>query len=213
MAVPENNKTLVIDLHPFPSINYYRTLIEHHKLKFEQYEHFAKGSCLNRYYLAGPNGRMLLSIPLLHDRRERTAFRDLKICNRDRWQMLHWRTLVSAYRRSPWFEFYEDNLRGMYERKFEYLMDWNLEAFGLAARWLGLDPEVSFTGSYEMHYPEAEFTDARNRFLPADMEVDYRNAPSYRQVFAERSGFLRGLSILDLVFCEGKRAAPFLQPG
>jgi hypothetical protein len=135
------------------------------------------------------------------------AFRDLRICNRDRWQLLHWRTLTSAYRRSPWFEFYEDSLKPLYEKKFEYLADWSLSAFELVNGWLGLSWDISFTDEYVKEYPERDIADMRGRILPRDDAGDF---PSYRQVFQDRTGFIPGLSILDLIFCEGRKAVTFL---
>lgn len=212
MAVSENNEDLLIDLQCFPSINYYSYLIKYNKLIFEQYEHYSRRSYRNRYYVAGPNGRILLSVPLQHSRRERMAGKDLKICNRDRWQALHWKTLISAYRRSPWFEFYEEMLHPVYEKKFEYLLDWNLQAFELVNGWLDLSWEISFTKEYEKTYPpERGLTDARNRFLPQNtLDVPEKDLHRYHQVFEDRIGFIPGLSILDLIFCEGKQAKAFL---
>jgi hypothetical protein len=210
MAAHLSEESLLIDLQCFPSVNWYGASIKYNKLKFELYEHFFKGSCLNRYYVAGPAGRMLLTVPLLHERRERTPFRELKICNRDSWQTLHWRTLVSAYRRSAWFEYYEEELRVMYEKKFEYLMDWNLEAFHRVNRWLGVSWEISFTGHYQRE-ADPGTRDLRNRFGRRQMEADAGGRPPYPQVFADRTGFLPGLSILDLVFTEGKGAVAWLR--
>lgn len=209
MAGLINDRILLVDLQCFPSINYYNSLVIYNTLKIEQYEHFKKGSYSNRYYLAGPNGKMLLSVPLLHTRRERMAFKDLKICNRDNWQRLHWRTITSAYRRSPWFEFYENSLQPMYEKKFDYLIDWNLEGFEMVNGWLGLSWDTSFTTAYEKSYKEGEMRDARHQFFPGKPIPG--EPVKYRQVFEERTGFIEGLSILDLIFCEGKRAASCLQ--
>lgn len=213
MSVEENDRTLLIDLQCFPLVNYYKYLVEYNKLKFEQYEHYSRRSYRNRYYVAGPNGRILLSVPLLHSRRDRLAEKDLKICNRDRWQALHWKTLISAYRRSPWFEFYEEMLHPMYEKKFEYLQDWNLQAFELVNGWLDLSWEISFTEEYEKRYPpEANLKDARNRFLPQNtLDSSAESFSRYHQVFEDRTGFMPGLSILDLIFCEGKQAAMYLK--
>lgn len=214
MADYKFNKSLIVDLHCFGSIDYYFTLIEYNKLRFELYEHFKKGSYYNRYRLAGPNGKILLTVPLLHTHRERMAFRDLKICNRDRWQVLHWRTLTSAYRRSPWFEFYEESLHTMYERKYEYLLDWNQDAYAKVAEWLGLSQEISYTGSYQKKYLDEDLLDARDLVLPGNEAThDRAFRTEYRQVFADRTGFVPGLSILDLIFCEGKRTLPILKSG
>lgn len=199
---------LLTDLQCFMSTNCYITLVEYETLRFEQYEHFRKGSYSNRYYVAGPNGKILLSVPLLHARRERMAFRDLKICNRDQWQRLHWRTLTSAYRRSPWFEFYEESLQPMYEKKFDYLMDWNLQAFELVSGWLGRTWEVTFTDQYIKLYDEPDMIDARHDFSPARVKGERKL--SYHQVFEDRTGFLPEMSVLDLIFCEGKRAISLL---
>jgi hypothetical protein len=202
---------LLTDLQCFIPITSYVGLVKYNKLKIEQYEHFRKGSYSNRYYIAGPNGRILLSIPLLHSGRERTAFKDLKICNLDRWQLLHWRTLTSAYRRSPWFEFYEDDLHVMYDRKFEYLMDWNLAAFELVNGWLGWSWEITYTEEYQKVYTDPKIMDARHLVWPQkDTAALSEDTFRYHQVFEDRTGFLPGLSILDLVFCEGKRAVSLL---
>lgn len=209
MPEPFNKKILITDLQCIGSVYYYSCLVKYDTLKIEQYEHYAKGTYTNRYYLAGPHGRILLSVPLLHSGRERTAFKDLKICNRDRWQALHWKTLTSAYRRSPWFEFYEEMLYPLYGRKFEYLMDWNLQAFNLVNSWLSLSWEISFTDEYEKSYPET-FEDARNRFLPQNTLDSNGNSLRYHQVFEDRTGFIPGLSMLDLIFCEGRQARFFL---
>lgn len=205
------NKILITDLHCFGGIVYYIILDDYDILKFEQCEHVKKASYANRYYLAGPNGGMRLTIPVEHFRRDRMPLRDLRICNRDRWQLLHWRTLVSAYRRSPWFEFYEDELRPLYEKEFSYLLDWNLQAFQLVSGWLGREWELSRTETYLEHYPPGAIVDARHRLNPRDREKVGPVTPFYQQVFETRTGFLPGLSILDLIFCEGRRSLQTLR--
>ncbi|TAM97301.1 MAG: hypothetical protein EPN39_11615 [Chitinophagaceae bacterium] len=211
MTVFDNTKILLVDLQCIPCIDYYKLLVPYQHLRFEQYEHLRKGSYSNRYYVAGANGRILLSVPLLHARKEKMPLKDLKICNRDRWQLLHWRTLTSAYRRSPWFEFYEEELRSLYDKKFEYLKDWNLEAFTMINKWLNLSWKISWTEEYFRTYPDAEAKDFRNSIVPR-LVIDNPSAgfQEYHQVFEYRTGFLPGLSILDLIFCEGKRSVELL---
>lgn len=209
MAERMNNEILLIDLQCFPSVYYYSTLVDYKILKFEQYEYLQKGSYANRYMVAGANGPILLSVPLLHAGGQKRILRDVKICNRENWQRIHWRTLTSAYRRSPWFEFYGHSLQPMYERRFSYLLDWNLQAFELINRWLGINWNFSFCDGYETSYP-GDITDARHWFVPKVPQSGIAN--HYRQVFEERTGFLPGLSMLDLIFCEGKKAASFLKP-
>ncbi|NSL91102.1 hypothetical protein ECE50_030040 [Chitinophaga sp. Mgbs1] len=199
----ENAKSdvLLIESQYFPPIDFYKTLIEHDKLKIEKYEHYQKVSFRNRCYVAGPNGRMILSVPLTKGKNQRTVMKDVKISNEEKWQALHWKTLVSAYRRSPWFEYYEADLEGLFEQPFNFLLDWNIACFEWVNSRLSIQPAVTFTESYEKVVPG--ITDARDTILPGIIRAD---APQYTQVFQERTGFIPGLSILDLLFCEGKQA-------
>jgi len=211
MDVVNDNKKLLIDIQSFGGIKYYRSLDRYEILVFEQYEHYVKGSYTNRYYIAGPNGPLLLTIPLLHSRRGRTAIKDLKISYHEPWQTLHRKTLISAYRRSPWFEFYEDDLSIMYNKKFTFILDWNLSAFELVEKWIGKKWNVKMTDTYKPEYKNAGFVDERHRFLPSE-KSDFPTGERlyYPQVFEERNGFIPGLSILDLLFCEGKNARKIL---
>lgn len=206
------NKILLTDYHSFPSVIYYKLLDRYKELKFEQYEHFRKGSYSNRYYIGGANGRILLSVPLFHSGREKVPLKDLRISNRDKWQLIHWRTLTSAYRRSPWFEYFEELLHPMYEKKFEYLTDWDLEGFELINGLLGFSWKISHTEEYIKEYPADRFEDARNKIMPKNLLENKKEvSPSYHQVFEDRTGFIPGLSVLDLLFCEGKNARELIR--
>lgn len=213
MSATIKKSVLLIESQYFPCIDYYKTLMNGYKLKIEQYDHYQKLSYRNRCYIAGPNGMILLSVPLLHGRNQRTIMKDLRICNKDRWQSLHWKTLTSAYRRSPWFEYFEEEFQPWFEKPFEFLLDWNMEMFNLTNRLLGISPAYEFTGSYEEDYP-LEVADLRDTLLPAQLKRARQEAsyPKYTQVFEERTGFFPNLSILDLLFCEGKHSLDLLAP-
>lgn len=209
MTEPYDNKTLLVESQYFPPISFYKTLIEVNILKIEKYEHYQKVSFRNRCYVAGPNGIILLSVPLSKGKNQRTIMKDVRISHEENWQALHWKTLTSAYRRSPWFEYFEDELEGLYEKKFDYLLDWNMACLEWANKVLGLSPEISFTSSFEKNYdPGAGILDKRDQLQPGQVP---ENAPVYAQVFGERTGFSPNLSILDLLFCEGKRGLELLK--
>lgn len=211
MTATGNNQTLIIESQYFPNICFYKTLIKHHILQIERYEHYQKLSYRNRCYIAGPNGPILLSVPLARGKNQRTVIKDVRISNEEKWQALHWKTLVSAYRRSPWFEYYEEDLQSLYELPFNFLMDWNMACFEWANKALAYTCEVTFTTQYEKQYdPAAGITDARGLLKPGDREAAC-DTPAYTQVFQDRAGFLPNLSILDLLFCEGKHSLALLK--
>lgn len=209
MTEQSNYKTLLIESQYFPPISFYKTLIEVDILKIERYEHYQKVSYRNRCYIAGPNGVILLSVPLTKGKNQRTIMKDVRISNEEKWQGLHWKTLTSAYRRSPWFEYFEGELETLYERKFDFLLDWNMACFEWANKVLGLEKQVDLTGSFVKSYdPATGILDQRDVMVPGKSAGSH---PVYTQVFGERTGFVPNLSILDLLFCEGKRALELLK--
>ncbi|UYQ94262.1 WbqC family protein [Chitinophaga horti] len=203
--------SLLVDSQYFPPIECYKTLINVDILKIERYEHYQKVSFRNRCYIAGPNGRILLSVPLVKGKNQRTIMKDVKISDAENWQALHWKTLVSAYRRSPWFEYFEEDLQSLYEQKFEYLLDWNQACFEWVNKRIGFEKAAIFTDQYQTTEELVNVTDARDRFTPPGDQDEQAGITNYTQVFQERVGFLRNLSILDLLFCEGKRSIEVLK--
>ncbi len=206
MTENAKEKILLIESQYFPPIDSYKALVKHDILKIEKYEHYQKLSYRNRCYVAGPNGRMILSVPLARGKNQRTIMKDVRISNEEKWQGLHWKTLVSAYRRSPWFEYYEEDLQGLFEKPFHFLMDWNMACFEWTNSKLGIKMPVIYTDSYEKVV--SGVTDARESILPGPVT---ESEPGYTQVFQERTGFIPGLSILDLLFCEGKQSLEILK--
>ena len=196
-------KILLIESQYFPPIEYYLTLLRYDKLKIERYEHYQKVTYRNRCYVAGPNGRILLSVPLERGKNQRTPMKEVRICNGERWQALHWKTLESAYRRSPWFEYFEADLENLYTKPFEYLLDWNIACLEWVNKQIGIAVPVTFTSEYQKEITTSGIIDARESVLPMPATT---GEPLYTQVFQERIGFIPNLSILDLLFCEGKQS-------
>jgi hypothetical protein len=211
MAADANKRTLLIESQYFPNISFYKTLNNHENLLIEQFEHYQKLSFRNRCYIAGPNGSILLSVPLARGKNQRTVMKDVRISYADSWQALHWKTLVSAYRRSPWFEYYEDELGALYEKEVNFLLDWNLLCLEWANKIIGVTTPVTLTEAYRKTYePDNLITDARNLIRPTEKQIE-EDTVRYTQVFQDRVGFLPDLSILDLIFCEGKRSLELLK--
>lgn len=211
MAVNAEKSTLLIESQYFPNISYYKTLINHDILLIERYEHYQKVSFRNRCYIAGPNGSILLSVPLARGKNQRTLMKDVKISNEEKWQGQHWKTLVSAYRRSPWFEYHEESLGNLYRQPANFLLDWNMACFEWANNVIGLSCPVTLTDQFEKTItPETGITDLRDQMNP-QAAASEENTINYTQVFQERIGFLPNLSILDLIFCEGRRSLELLK--
>jgi WbqC-like protein family len=199
--------TLIIDLQYFPSIIFYKGLYRSSNIVFEQYETYQKMSFRNRCQITGAEGLINLSIPLAKGRDQKTLIREVRISDRQPWQAQHWKTIVSCYSRSPWFEFYRHELEALYQRRFDFLLDWNLSCFEWSLRVLGLSIPVSLTERYKKEYDDENVTDWRGEILPKNRE----GGPKYRQVFEERIGFIPNLSVLDLLFCEGKEAIRYIR--
>ena len=194
---------------PFPPISWWAAILGAETLYLDAHEHFEKMSYRNRYYISGSNGRIQLSVPLVHGRDQRAPMRDVQISNEQIWQVQHWRTLVSVYRRSPYFDYYEDSLRDIFESGFNHLTHFNLTTIDWVKQQLKLPLEIDTTEAYIKDYGEA-VKDLRG-LKPAAEKKLIQEQPNYYQVFADRTGFLPNLSILDLLFSEGPYTAQWLK--
>jgi len=184
---------------PFPSIHWWAAIADAGTVIFDRAEHFQKMSLRNRYHIATAGGRLTLSIPLEEGRDQRKAMSRIRICNKTNWQVQHWRTLTSAYRRAPFFEHYEHSLAPLFGTRYELLTDYNLATIHWLKKQLKKDFTEQFADEYIKDYPEAA-DDLRGKTKPP------ATTPPYYQLFADRNGFLPGLSMLDLLFSEGPHA-------
>jgi len=188
----------------FGPIDYYAELIKSESLNIEAHENFQKQTYRNRVNILGANGKLMLNIPILHDGPR--LMKDLQPSYEYNWQKEHYKSLKSAYRSSPYFEYYEDELAPFYEKKEKYLFDFNLKTIEFINQKLKLDLDISTTESYEKIEKEYDF---RNQFS-AKKPSQY-HLPEYAQVFDEKFDFIEGLSILDLLFSEGPSAVVYIK--
>lgn len=191
-------------------IQYYSKLIHYPTCIIEHYEHYTKQTYRSRCEVCSPNGAITMSVPLIK-RGKRQAVKDIKISYDYNWQQLHWRTLEAGYRRSPYFEYYEDDFRPFYEeKKHIFLVDLNEELQQVVFELLKIKPVYAFTESYKESYDNTD--DYRNVISPKNSIVsDVLYQPkTYSQVFETRHGFIPNLSIVDLLFNQGSRALEFV---
>ena len=106
-------------------IQYYAHLYAAHEAIEDRGEHYVKQTYRNRCYIATPTGAQPLTLPIVRDGAVHTAVRDIRLSDHGKWQHLHWTALTSAYESSPYFEYYADDFRPLYEQHFDFLVDFN----------------------------------------------------------------------------------------
>lgn len=195
-------------LHPtyFPSISHFAALAQSETITFEIEDNFQKQTNRNRTYIYSPNGIQLLNIPVKHSSQNHQKTKEIMIETEFDWQKQHYKSLEAAYRSSPFFEFFEDDIRPIFEKKYVYLMDLNWDVFEIISKCLRLKFDYSTTSEYHKEVPL--YTDFR--YL-ANGKKDSNQFEKYIQVFDDKHGFINNLSILDLLFNEGKFAADYLK--
>jgi len=198
------------------TIQYYSKFLLHREISVEQWENYQKQSYRNRCYICGANGRQCLVIPVSKGSDTKTPIRDVTIDYSKPWQKIHWKSIGSAYRLSPCFEFYEDALTGFYEKGYheKFLFDWNTGLMEVILGLLQIPKNYTFTTLYEKT-PDgrADYRESIHPKKRLSRPDPHFNRIRYSQVFENKHGFLPDLSIIDLLFNEGGHARDVLEEG
>ncbi|MDL2291720.1 WbqC family protein [Bacteroides sp. OttesenSCG-928-F21] len=186
-------------------VSYYSKLLAYDRCVIEQYDHYLKQTYRNRCHIAGPGGLLPLSIPIVKPDSPKCAMKDIRISDHGNWRHLHWNAIESAYNSTPFFEYYKDDFRPYYERRFDFLCDFNEELMQLVCELIDLSPQVERSNEYKTTFEANEY-DFRETIHPKrdcrESDPEFTVRPYY-QVFEERHGFLPDLSIIDLLFNMG----------
>jgi hypothetical protein len=187
-------KTVLLSTAYLPNVHYLSQVINCDTIVIEKHENFVKQTYRNRCDIATASGKLSLSIPLIKQT-DKELISDKKISYAEDWQKQHWRTIVSAYKNSPYFEFFEDEFKPFYENQFEFLLDYNTQLLQTILHILRVKKQIEFTQTFELNPPEV--IDLRNL---SDIEKIDVEVKSYYQVFADKIGFTPNVSCLDALF-------------
>lgn len=202
--------SLLIEPHYWGSISYFSSILKADEIDWDIHSNFQKGTYRNRCKIMGPNGLLSLSIPLQKGKNQHTVFKDVKISYAESWRKDHWQSLMTSYRRSAYFEYFEDELAPIYEREFTFLKDLNAATFEVVQKILNLNLKVKNTENY---IPKGSYSgiDARDWIHPNPNKMYASIAiQPYQQVFMDRMEFLPDLSILDVLFNVGPKAMEYV---
>ena len=208
----------------FGPIQWYQKLNRYEVCLVEQHDHFTKQTFRNRCVIATTQGTQALTVPIEKYDGLKCEMRDIRISDHGDWRRLHWNALASAYGESPFFDFYADDLRPFFEKRWQFLYDYDLEITMKMCELLDIRPSLHRTEEY---IKKSDFTDntmmgkksESNDEIDDFREVIHPKHPlpdstfvprPYYQVYRQKFGFLPNLSILDLLFNEGNEAVLYL---
>lgn len=196
-------------LHPtyFPSIAQCIVMVQAKKVTFEVCDNYQKQTYRNRMNIAGAQGKMPLTVPVVYSQKNRQLYKDILISNDEKWQDLHWKSIQSAYSSSPFFEFYEHDLMPVFNDEATHLMDFNFRCLEVVLECLQQNLDFETTTAFE---PNSQLI-SDYRYLVDHRKESEQNFKPYVQVFDDKHGFLPNLSILDLIFNEGPNALLYLE--
>ena len=175
-------------------VSHYSAYYRADEVRLEVCDHFTKQTLRNRCWIDSPNGALALTVPVVK-MEGKTMMKDVRISDHGNWRHQHWIALESSYMQSPFFEYYADEFAPFFEKKWDFLADFNEEMMALVASLLDISKPVTRTSSFENE---------------AFAQLPSFEARSYYQVFAQKHGFLPDLSIVDLLFNQGPEGVLWL---
>jgi len=208
METMTNN--IILSTTYFGPIEYFVQFITGSNILIEKHENYQKQSFRNRCEIYGANGKLTLSVPIEKKHNKKVCIKDVHISYDTDWIKLHLKSIESAYRSAPFFEYYIDDLFALINSRPKNLFEFNTDIIKTILEILEIDTNLEFTSTYEK---EIGVIDLRNQIHPK-VSVDKSSMnflpKPYYQVFEEKHGFIPNLSVLDLIFNTGPEARQVL---
>ena len=191
----------------FGPVQWYQKLYRADVVQIERWESFQKQTYRNRCLIATTQGVQALTVPVVRD--ESPLIKDIRISDHGNWRHLHWNALQSAYGESPFFEYYQDDIRPFFEKRWDYLLDFNEAICQKMCELIDIQPNMEYSSEYVAEpKKQIDYRLAINPKHPAP-DLDFAPKPYY-QVYSVKHGFLPNLSVLDLLFNMGPEGIFYL---
>jgi hypothetical protein len=207
----QKSQGIIIELQYLPCIEYFVCFCVFEDICLDMYEYFEKQTYRNRCKIHNAHTIQELSIPV-QKAGSKQIYKEVKIDHQQKWLMNHWRSITSAYGKSPFFEFYKDPFESLFQKKYDYLVDFNWDILTICLKILKLRTKLTLSEFYiEPEGQNQNLENWRSKIHPKKEAVWYSHfdLPAYTQVFG--NAFVKNLSILDLIFCEGPNALNYLK--
>lgn len=200
---------VLIELQYLPTLEFFACIHQFDEVLIESNENFVKQSFRNRTHILNANGLTSIAIPVLKGN-SKVPIQEIEIDNSQNWNNIHWRSIQSAYGKAPYFEFYQADFKGLFDKKNEFLFDFNWQLLTLCLKLLQIDKEIRLTESYDKQ-PNGSIIDLRSVIHPKKKYAmnGYYQPVEYIQLFGSK--FVPNLSVIDLLFCEGPNASNIIQ--
>ncbi|OWR13806.1 WbqC family protein [Chryseobacterium sp. VAUSW3] len=196
---------ILLPIFYLPPLSWFAVFLKvENEVVLEQFENFPKQTYRNRANIYGANGRLSLIIPTRHTGKR--IMKETEISHRENWQQLHWKSIKTAYQRSPYFEFYEEKIEKIFEFKTDSLIEFNLNALKIIQDILKTEKAYSLNNDYVKIPLEENY---RAKFS-AKKETEFE-MEEYYQTFSDKLGFEKDLSILDLICNKGPETLTYLK--
>lgn len=190
----------------FGNIQYFSKFIEFENINIEIFDNFQKQTFRNRCEIYSANGKLNLTVPVIKNHNKKTLTKDILIDFTENWQKNHFKSIESAYRSTPYYQYYIDDFIIIFNYKYKYLLDINNQITETILKVLNIEKSFSYTKEFN----EFSENDFRQTISPKCKSTLLANIPNYYQVFEHKHGFIHNLSIIDLIFNEGTDSKQYL---